>query len=89
MRSVSPMIYFESEEARKTAAGAISLGCPIRPSGACASTVLRNSPSLKPAETTPSVSIIPGLMALTRIFRGPSSLANVRVMASTAPLVAV
>lgn len=35
----------------------------------------------------PSVSTRPGLMALTRICLGPSSRANVPVMASTAPFV--
>ena len=39
------------------------------------------------ADRVPSVSTIPGLMALTRILRGPSSFANERVIASTAPLV--
>ena len=37
----------------------------------------------------PSVSTMPGLMALTRIFFGPSSRASTPVMASTAPLVPV
>src|SRR5205823_11653786 len=38
---------------------------------------------------TPSVSIIPGLIEFTRIFRGPSSLASTPVIASTAALLAV
>ena len=37
----------------------------------------------------PSVSTIPGLMVLTRIFFGPNSRASTPVMASTAPLVPV
>ena len=36
---VSPVMYLESDDARNTAAGAISSGCPIRPSGACVSTI--------------------------------------------------
>ena len=36
-----------------------------------------------------STSIMPGLMELTRIFRGPSSFASVRVIASTAAFVAL
>jgi hypothetical protein len=35
----------------------------------------------------PSVSTPPGAIALTRIFRGPSSAASPRVIASIAPLV--
>ena len=42
-----------------------------------------------PAACRPSVSIIPGLTALTRILRGPSSWASERVMAFTAALVAL
>ena len=36
---VSPVMYLESDDARNSAAGAISSGCPIRPSGACVSTI--------------------------------------------------
>jgi hypothetical protein len=41
-----------------------------------------------PALLVPSVSIRPGLMALTRIWRAPSSLESATVMESIAPLVA-
>ena len=44
---------------------------------------------LEPAVLKPSVSTGPGLMALTRIRRGPSSLDRERVTASTAALVAL
>ena len=37
------MIHAESSEARKTAAGAMSCGWPMRPSGVCASMTLRKS----------------------------------------------
>ena len=38
-----------------------------------------------PALCVPSVSTPPGAIALTRIFRGPSSAASPRVIASSAP----
>jgi hypothetical protein len=41
-----------------------------------------------PLACVPSVCTTPGLMAFTRIFRGPSSFASTRVMASTALFVA-
>src|SRR5579871_6815717 len=88
-RTVSPVRYFESDDARYTAVGAISSGCPIRPSDVVDSTHLRKSPSLYPAVRTPSVSINPGLRAFTRILRGPSSLDSTTVIASTAAFVAV
>jgi len=56
---LSPVIQDESDEARKTAAPAMSFGCPIRPSGVCASTCLRISLSAIPAECVPSVSTMP------------------------------
>ena len=43
----------------------------------------------KPALCVPSVSTMPGLMVLTRIFFGPNSRASTPVIASTAPLVPV
>src|SRR5688572_11349668 len=69
MWSVSPVINAASSEARNTAAGAISCGWPMRPSGVWASTCLRRSLSSRPAVLKPSVSTMPGLMALTRIRR--------------------
>ena len=61
----------------------------MRPSGACVSTIFWKSLPTNPAACTPSVSIIPGLIEFTRIFRGPSSLASTPVIASTAALLAV
>ena len=46
--NVSPVIQAESADARKTAAGAMSCGWPIRPSGVCASICLRKSLSAMP-----------------------------------------
>ena len=89
MSSVSPVIQPDSSEARNTAAGAMSCGWPIRPSGVCASYCFRKSLSTMPAACTPSVSTMPGLIELTRMWRGPSSLASDRVTASTAALVAL
>src|SRR5205085_79069 len=48
----------------------------MRPNGVCASTLLRRSPWSKPAARTPSVSTMPGVMALTRILLGTSSFAS-------------
>ena len=89
MTNVSPVIHWESYEARNTAAGAMSSVWPMRPSGVFDSTCLRKSLSMIPAACTPSVSTMPGLMAFTRILRGPSSLASDLVTASTAALVAL
>ena len=89
MTIYSPVIQLESSLAKNTAAGAISCGWPIRRSGLCASTCLRKSLSVIPAVCVPSVSTMPGLMAFTRILRGPSSLANVCVTAFTAAFVAL
>ena len=50
---------------------------------------LRMSPSARPAETTPSVAIMPGLTVLTRILRGASSFESTEEMASTEAFVAV
>jgi hypothetical protein len=52
---------------------AISLGWPMRPSGVCARTAFSKSDPMKPPLWVPSVSTMPGLMVLTRIFFGPSS----------------
>src|SRR6266404_563632 len=86
---VSPVIQEESDDARKATAGAMSCGCPIRPSGVDASACLRKSLEVIPALCVPSVSTMPGLIEFTRMLRGPSSLANERVTASTAAFVAL
>src|SRR5262245_59166426 len=86
---VSPVIQPESGEARNATAGAMSRGCPMRLSGVWDSICLRKSLSVIPAECVPSVSTMPGFTALTRILRGPNSLASVFVTASTAAFVAL
>jgi len=85
---VSPVIQPEPADARNTATDAMSSGCPRRPSGVRATIWVSNSLPITPMLCTPSVSTPPGLIALTRIFLGPSSLANTRVIVSTAALVA-
>ena len=54
---------------------AMSSGCPKRPSGVPAIIVFSKSLPTMPALCVPSVSTPPGAIALTRIFRGPSSAA--------------
>ena len=44
---------------------------------------------MKPPARAPSVSTTPGLIAFTRMLRDPSSAASVRVIESTAALVAL
>jgi len=46
MTSISPVIHFESSEAKNTAAGAMSSVSPTRPSGVCDSNIFRMSPSV-------------------------------------------
>lgn len=87
--SCSPVSQAESSEARKEAMEAMSPTLPVRPSGACAVRFFSKSEPMKPALIVPSVSTMPGLMVLTRIFFGPSSRASTPVIASTAPLVPV
>ena len=64
---VWPLSQPESVEARKATAVATSWGCPMRPSGVSCSICFWKSLPMKPAAWTPSVSIMPGLMELTRI----------------------
>src|SRR6202043_1692606 len=86
--SVSPVTYDASFDAKKATAAAISSTLPIRPSGVTDSIHLRMSPSARPAETTPSVAIMPGLTVLTRILRGANSFESTEEMASTEAFVA-
>jgi hypothetical protein len=79
----------QSDEAKKTAAGATSDGQPTRPSGVFDTACFSKSLPTIPAARSPSVSTTPRLMALTRILRGPSSLASALVTVSPAPLVAL
>ena len=73
------MTQRDSSDAKNTATGAISSGCPVRPSGVRAINCFSKSLPITPAACVPSVSTPPGLIALTRIFRGPSSFASTRV----------
>src|SRR5882672_3130181 len=87
--SCSPVIHPESGPARKTATAAMSAGCPVRPNEACAAVFFSQSEPMKPPARVPSVSTMPGLMELTRIFFGPSSRARTPVIPSMAALVPV
>jgi len=69
------------------AALVISLGKPIFLKGVLASTFWRSSLSIIPEDCVPSVSMIPGLIALTRIFLEPSSHPKDFVIESTAAFV--
>ena len=87
--SISPVTHRASSDARNTATGAMSSGCPIRPNGVCCNICFSKSLPKIPADRVPSVSTSPGLMAFTLILRGPSSFANTRVIASMALLEAM
>lgn len=71
---VSPVTKRASSEARKSAGSAMSIGCPARPSGVTAIIWRSNSEFAMPAMWTPSVSVSPGLMALTRMPARPEFL---------------
>src|SRR3984893_13058084 len=86
-RIVSPVIQADSSDARNTASGAMSVTRPSRPSGVFAASVAPAAPSTIPAVAVPSVSVWPGEIALTRIFRGANSSANPLVNVSIAPFV--
>src|SRR5207244_4841554 len=87
----SPVSQLDSSEARNTAIGAMSEGCPTRPRGVMAIMCFSYSlpTPIMPAARAPSVAVAPGLMEFTRICLGPNSFASTRVMASRALLVAV
>ena len=76
--TIEPVTHAAASEARNTTIDATSSGRPARPSGYAGNSVGSGSGS---AVTQP------GLMALTRILRGPSSTARCFVSASIAPLV--
>jgi len=76
-----------ASEARKTAIGAMSPTRPVRPNGAWAIIAFSKSEPSMPPVCVPSVSTMPGLIVLTRIFLGPNSRASTPVIASNAPLV--
>ena len=77
----SPVSQAESSEARKTATRAISSGFPSRPIGRVAAMIFAVSPSM-PATASPSVSVMPGAIALTRILRLARSSASAVVIVS-------
>src|SRR6266446_5180388 len=85
----SPVSHAAPSDARKTMTGAISSGLPnLAPSGVADAPTFPASLPTNPISLLPSVSTRPGATTLTRMFRGPSSLANAIVRVSTAPLVA-
>ena len=85
----SPVSHPALSDARKTMTGAISSGLPnLAPSGVADAPAFPASLPTNPLSLLPSVSTRPGATILTRMFRGPSSLANAIVRVSTAPLLA-
>ncbi len=52
-RSCSPVSHPESGPARKTATAAMSAGCPMRPSEACAAAFFSKAEPMKPADANP------------------------------------
>ena len=79
----SPVSHEDWSEARNSATRAISSGLPSRPIGSAAPIVVAVSPSI-PNAARPSVAVMPGAIALTRILRLASSLASALVIVSTA-----
>jgi len=79
----SPVTQADWSEARNRATRAMSSGCPSRPIGNVAPMFLAVSPSM-PTPARPSVAVMPGAIALTRILRPASSPASALVTASTA-----
>src|SRR6202007_2345256 len=85
-KMISPVSQPASSEARNTATRAMSSGWPTRPSGVLAIICFLDSVPMTPAASAPSVSVPPGLRALTRIFLGPNSFDSTRVKPFTALL---
>src|ERR1700751_245825 len=83
-KMVSPVSHPASSEARNAATRAMSSGWPTRPSDVLAMICFLSSGPMTPAARAPSVSVTPGLRALTRIFLGPSSFESTRVKPLTA-----
>src|ERR1700749_3111657 len=83
-KMISPVSQPASSEARNTATRTMSSGWPKRPSGVLAIICFLNSGPMTPAACAPSVSVPPGLRALTRIFLGPNSFESTRVKPLTA-----
>ena len=83
-KMISPVSQPASSEARNTATRAMSSGWPTRPSGVLAIICFLDSVPMTPAACAPSVSVPPGLRALTRISLGPNSFERARVKPLTA-----
>src|ERR1700752_1549647 len=83
-KMISPVSHPASSEARNAATRAMSPGWPTRPSDVLAIICFLNSVPMTPAACAPSVSVPPGLRALTRIFLGPNSFESTRVKPLTA-----
>src|SRR5579863_5498286 len=83
-KTIWPVSQLASSEARNTATRAMSSGWPTRPSGVLATIWFLDSAPMTPAACAPSVSVPPGLRALTRIFLGPNSFESTRVKPLTA-----
>ena len=79
----SPVTQADWSEARKSATRAMSSGLPSRPIGSVKPIAFAVS-AVTPNAAKPSVSVGPGAMALTRMPLPASSIASVRVTASTA-----
>src|ERR1700730_8905458 len=86
-RMISPVIQAAPSDARTTATGAMSVTRPSRPSGVFSASAAPAAPSKIPAVAVPSVSVWPGEIALTRIFRGANSSAHPLLHLSIAPFV--
>src|ERR1700740_1093095 len=76
---ISRVSHAASSEASNKATRAMSSGWPTRPSGVLAIICFLASAPITPAACAPSVSVPPGLRALTRIFLGPNSFDSTRV----------
>jgi hypothetical protein len=90
-REFSPGIYEASVDARKSTALAASSGVPKRLTGIAAINDLLISSTVafgRPSLSNSGVAITPGLMALTRMLRGRSSLTRIRVSDRNAALLA-
>ena len=88
MYKVSPVSHAESAEADRPRRGQCPGADRCGPGG-CAHRPLAKFALGDAGRCVPSVSTMPGLIELTRILRGPNSLASDRVMAFTAALVAL
>jgi hypothetical protein len=81
----SPVTQADWSEARNSATRAISSGWPSRPMGSLKPNSFADS-ALRPALAKPSVSVMPGAMALTRIPLSANSTESSRVIVSIALL---